>query len=293
MLRESFRELLENDGYRTLAVVSGAEALSSNRAHQGELDFLIASLDFDVTNGIDLAIEIVDGRPNLQVVFTTTASPAEKSQCVLCEKAKTHFLFKPFLYSQLRSKLEQLSALQQDTLEWLLHLYDQQAKPPVLSSTQLEKEENDELHPITVRLQTVERGKALVARGLLRKPHGVPTECLIEVQINTKHSWRGLQLMDLESMVAPAVRLVVCVEEQAETLSCRPPGPSQDPDEIVPLEQLEKKAIMAALTKVRGNKVLAAKSLGIGMTTMYRKLRHYGITVDHAPHPPHGILKMP
>jgi transcriptional regulator of acetoin/glycerol metabolism len=45
---------------------------------------------------------------------------------------------------------------------------------------------------------------------------------------------------------------------------------------ITPLAQLEKAAIMSALQQCGGDKQLAARKLGIGKTTIYRKLEQYG-----------------
>jgi len=47
--------------------------------------------------------------------------------------------------------------------------------------------------------------------------------------------------------------------------------------EIVPLALQEKQAILRTLETLRGDKLLAAKVLGIGKTTLYRKLKEYGI----------------
>lgn len=47
---------------------------------------------------------------------------------------------------------------------------------------------------------------------------------------------------------------------------------------IVPLVELEKEAIMRALQQLDGDKLMTAKMLGIGKTTLYRKLKEYGIT---------------
>jgi DNA-binding NtrC family response regulator len=47
---------------------------------------------------------------------------------------------------------------------------------------------------------------------------------------------------------------------------------------IVPLAELERQAIVAALSQLHGDKLMTAKLLGIGKTTLYRKLREYGIT---------------
>ena len=43
------------------------------------------------------------------------------------------------------------------------------------------------------------------------------------------------------------------------------------------LRELEKEAIAAALEAEGGNKTQTARSLGIGLKTLYRKIREYGI----------------
>jgi DNA-binding NtrC family response regulator len=48
------------------------------------------------------------------------------------------------------------------------------------------------------------------------------------------------------------------------------------PDEILPLEELEKRAILHAMQEASGDKLQAAKLLKIGKTTLYRKLKQYG-----------------
>jgi DNA-binding NtrC family response regulator len=47
------------------------------------------------------------------------------------------------------------------------------------------------------------------------------------------------------------------------------------PSGIVPIAELEKHTILNALTQVNGDKMLAARLLGIGKTTLYRKLKEY------------------
>src|SRR6202522_4156030 len=51
---------------------------------------------------------------------------------------------------------------------------------------------------------------------------------------------------------------------------------------VLPLAQLEKDAILEPLGKLNGNKLLAARLLGIGKTTLYRKLKEYGISAPEA-----------
>ncbi|HMF53319.1 MAG TPA: sigma 54-interacting transcriptional regulator, partial [Edaphobacter sp.] len=48
-------------------------------------------------------------------------------------------------------------------------------------------------------------------------------------------------------------------------------------DEIVSIAEMEKQAILGTIRQLKGDKLLAAKLLGIGKTTLYRKLKEYGI----------------
>ena len=61
----------------------------------------------------------------------------------------------------------------------------------------------------------------------------------------------------------------------AATAALGAPGASRAP--VLPLAQLEKQAILETLRKLNGDKLLAARLLGIGKTTLYRKLKEYGI----------------
>jgi two-component system response regulator HydG len=51
---------------------------------------------------------------------------------------------------------------------------------------------------------------------------------------------------------------------------------------IQTIAELEKQAILETIQRLKGDKLLAAKLLGIGKTTLYRKLKEYGLTVADA-----------
>ena len=44
---------------------------------------------------------------------------------------------------------------------------------------------------------------------------------------------------------------------------------------IVPIAELEKQTILTTIEQLNGDKLLAARMLGIGKTTLYRKLKEY------------------
>jgi DNA-binding NtrC family response regulator len=49
-------------------------------------------------------------------------------------------------------------------------------------------------------------------------------------------------------------------------------------DRIVSIAEMEKQAILGTVRLLKGDKLMAAKLLGIGKTTLYRKLKEYGIS---------------
>jgi two-component system response regulator HydG len=48
--------------------------------------------------------------------------------------------------------------------------------------------------------------------------------------------------------------------------------------QVQSIAEMERQAILATLRQVSGDKVRAARLLGIGKTTLYRKLKEYGVT---------------
>jgi two-component system response regulator HydG len=47
---------------------------------------------------------------------------------------------------------------------------------------------------------------------------------------------------------------------------------------VVPIADMEKQAILGTIRQLDGDKLMAARLLGIGKTTLYRKLKEYGLT---------------
>jgi len=52
-------------------------------------------------------------------------------------------------------------------------------------------------------------------------------------------------------------------------------GDSNAPSKIVPMSELERQTILETIAQLNGDKLLAARMLGIGKTTLYRKLKEY------------------
>ncbi len=63
------------------------------------------------------------------------------------------------------------------------------------------------------------------------------------------------------------------------TYSREPVGSSTEEMRVVPLDELERRAIEVALLQYRGNISIVARKLKIGQATLYRKVKKYGIQV--------------
>ena len=53
-----------------------------------------------------------------------------------------------------------------------------------------------------------------------------------------------------------------------------------EPCAVLTMAELEKQAILSTITQLHGDKLMAARLLGIGKTTLYRKLKEYGLGED-------------
>jgi two-component system response regulator HydG len=51
---------------------------------------------------------------------------------------------------------------------------------------------------------------------------------------------------------------------------------------VVSIAELEKQAILSTIRQLNGDKLMAARLLGIGKTTLYRKLKEYGMAEDYS-----------
>ncbi|HWX38837.1 MAG TPA: sigma-54 dependent transcriptional regulator [Candidatus Sulfotelmatobacter sp.] len=92
------------------------------------------------------------------------------------------------------------------------------------------------------------------------------------------YDWPG-NIRELENAIERAVALgsgpILHAGDLPSNLQYTPPEKLNDVDELVPLEILERRAIFRALQETSGDKLAAARLLGIGKTTLYRKLKQY------------------
>jgi DNA-binding NtrC family response regulator len=79
-----------------------------------------------------------------------------------------------------------------------------------------------------------------------------------------------------ESVLGPVASLAAPVQAfEASQLALPPSSAEQAAPSIVPLHVLERRAILNALEYTKGDRAIAAHLLGIGRTTLYRKLKEY------------------
>lgn len=81
------------------------------------------------------------------------------------------------------------------------------------------------------------------------------------------------QLQDFRMQRGP----VIPADEDDEMGVNRAIGQEAGRSGIVSIAELEKQAILSTIRQLKGDKLMAAKLLGIGKTTLYRKLKEYGI----------------
>src|SRR6202163_555088 len=97
------------------------------------------------------------------------------------------------------------------------------------------------------------------------------------------YDWPG-NVRELENAVERAVALgsgpIIHVGDLPTTLQYPTTERAPEKDEILPLEELERRAILRTLRETGGDKLSAARMLGIGKTTLYRKLKQYHM--EHA-----------
>ncbi len=92
------------------------------------------------------------------------------------------------------------------------------------------------------------------------------------------YDWPG-NVRELENAIERAVALgsgpIVHVGDLPSSLQYPTSERVPEKDELLPLEELERRAILRTLRQTNGDKLAAARILGIGKTTLYRKLKQY------------------
>ena len=97
------------------------------------------------------------------------------------------------------------------------------------------------------------------------------------------YDWPG-NVRELENCVQRALALGAGALIQVKDLPSnvlQPVGGAAASQEVATLKEQERRAILQALETTHGDRPRAARLLGIGKTTIYRKLREYGIEETH------------
>ena len=94
------------------------------------------------------------------------------------------------------------------------------------------------------------------------------------------YDWPG-NVRELENAIERAVAMgsgpIVHVGDLPSNLHYPASERIPDRDELLPIEELERRAILRTLRETGGDKLAAARMLGIGKTTLYRKLKQYQV----------------
>ena len=94
-----------------------------------------------------------------------------------------------------------------------------------------------------------------------------------------KYNWPG-NIRELQHAIERAV--ILCSQPELSFPNFQLQSTSEDDDVDVRslnLSDVEREIILKALKKFNGNLTRAAEELGIGRTTLYRKLEEYGIAI--------------
>lgn len=141
------------------------------------------------------------------------------------------------------------------------------------------------LNVVSVRLPALRERKSdipLLVQHFIEKyaPPDRPTPVLAEEALARllAYDWPG-NVRELENAIARALALNSGpVLHLADLPSHVQPSTAALATDVavMPLKELEKRAILKALEQTGGDKATAARLLGIGKTTLYRKLKQYG-----------------
>jgi DNA-binding NtrC family response regulator len=93
------------------------------------------------------------------------------------------------------------------------------------------------------------------------------------------YDWPG-NVRELENAVERAVALgsgpILHIADLPSNLQQGSSEKLLESNELTTLEEMERRFIIRALRETNGDKLAAARLLGIGKTTLYRKLKQYG-----------------
>ncbi|HYL62039.1 MAG TPA: sigma-54 dependent transcriptional regulator [Candidatus Methylomirabilis sp.] len=141
------------------------------------------------------------------------------------------------------------------------------------------------LNVVQIKLPPLRERKSdiqLLVTSFLEKfsdPHGSPRTISEDAMRRLiGYDWPG-NVRELENAIERAVAMgsgpIVHVGDLPSNLHYPSSERVSDNDEVLPMEELERRAILRTLRETGGDKLAAARMLGIGKTTLYRKLKQY------------------
>jgi len=141
------------------------------------------------------------------------------------------------------------------------------------------------LNVVQVKLPPLRKRKSdiqLMVISFLEKfsdPHGPPRTISDDAMRRLiAYDWPG-NVRELENAIERAVAMgsgpIVHVGDLPSNLHYPSSERVPEKDELLPMEELERRAILRTLRETGGDKLAAARMLGIGKTTLYRKLKQY------------------
>lgn len=147
-----------------------------------------------------------------------------------------------------------------------------------------------ELRNVVESIIVIERGRRIDAAGVrkyLREFHDNGRNLPVYTRKTPEQVERELiyrALLEVKNDLIELKQLVAGSRASENGVAVREPvleggsAPAVIQDEnIVPLDEMEKKMIISALDRFQGNRRLAAKTLNISERTLYRKIKEYGL----------------
>jgi two-component system response regulator HydG len=151
------------------------------------------------------------------------------------------------------------------------------------------------LNVVNLRIPPLRERKSdiplLAAHVLQRMQRGHGTAFTFDdesLHLMMQYDWPG-NVRELENAIeracamasGPVIRLADLPTQMqnhrlAATAAQAPPATGPD-NTVLSIAELEKQAILTTLRQLNGDKLMAARLLGIGKTTLYRKLKEYGL----------------
>ncbi|HEU5059308.1 MAG TPA: ATP-binding protein, partial [Kofleriaceae bacterium] len=105
-LRESLREVLEEEGYRVLDAPDAMSALAALEAHDGILHLLLTDVVMPRMSGRELAERVRESRPDVRILFMSGWDP--HASRLWRDEPRVALLPKPFTGDELTHKIRQL-----------------------------------------------------------------------------------------------------------------------------------------------------------------------------------------